>query len=83
MKTRTLLSITVLLAVFINGCEKRELLGKQQFTQIITARALGLAYLEENRLKEADAEFCKVIEIAPSITSNPSRIELRNAPQSI
>jgi tetratricopeptide (TPR) repeat protein len=65
MKTRTLVLITILLAVFINACEKREILGKQQLIQIITARTLGLAYLEENRLKEADAEFRKVIEIAP------------------
>jgi tetratricopeptide (TPR) repeat protein len=65
MNTRALVLITILLAVFINGCEKRETLGKQQLTQIITARTLGLGYLEENRLKEAETEFRKVIEIAP------------------
>ena len=32
---------------------------------IISSRTLGLAYLEENRLEEAEAEFLKLIELAP------------------
>ncbi|MDX2444570.1 MAG: FG-GAP-like repeat-containing protein [Bacteroidales bacterium] len=32
---------------------------------IITARTLGLAYLEENKLNEAKAEFLKLISLAP------------------
>ena len=32
---------------------------------IITTRTLGLAYLEENRLGEAEAEFLKLITLAP------------------
>ena len=36
-----------------------------KFENIITARTLGLAYLEENRLGEAEAEFLKLITLAP------------------
>ena len=32
---------------------------------IITERTLGLAYLEENKLDEAEAEFLKLITLAP------------------
>ncbi len=32
---------------------------------IITARTLGLAYLEENKLDKAEAEFLKLITLAP------------------
>src|SRR5881397_2262838 len=32
---------------------------------ILTARTLGLAYLEENRLEDAAAEFTKLIRLAP------------------
>ncbi|MCK4751451.1 MAG: tetratricopeptide repeat protein, partial [Bacteroidales bacterium] len=32
---------------------------------MISFRTLGLAYLEENKLEEAEAEFFKLIDIAP------------------
>ena len=32
---------------------------------LLTVRTLGLAYLEENRLEEAEAEFLRLIELAP------------------
>jgi len=32
---------------------------------VISSRTLGLAYLEENRLEEAEAEFLKLIQLAP------------------
>jgi Tfp pilus assembly protein PilF len=36
----------------------------QRAADIITTRTVGLAYLEENRLEEAEAEFLKLIELA-------------------
>jgi len=45
------------------GCEKKP--TKQKTIDMLTTRTLGLAYLEENKLKEAEAEFLKLIEIAP------------------
>ena len=39
--------------------------SKQKALDMITIRTLGLAYLEENKLEEAEAEFLKLIDIAP------------------
>ncbi len=52
-----------LLLVFA-GCER----GPDESTirELITARTLGLAYLEENRFDEAEAEFLRVIELEPT-----------------
>ena len=33
--------------------------------EIVTTRTVGLAYLEENRLDEAEAEFAKLVDLAP------------------
>ena len=37
----------------------------QRATEIISTRTVGLAYLEENRLPEAEVEFRKLIELVP------------------
>ena len=37
----------------------------QRAAEIISTRTVGLAYLEENRLPEAEAEFRKLIDLAP------------------
>ncbi len=44
------------------GCEKRP---QASSVDILTTRTLGLAYLEENRLDEAAAEFRRLTEMAP------------------
>lgn len=44
------------------GCEKRPPVSTGE---ILTTRTLGLAYLEENRLKEAEAAFTRLTELAP------------------
>ncbi len=46
------------------GCDKRAQSPADAGT-ILTARTLGLAYLDENRLDEAEAEFTKLIRLAP------------------
>jgi len=38
---------------------------EQRSIDAISARTMGLAYLEENNLEEAEAEFLKLIELAP------------------
>lgn len=38
-------------------------------TEIISAKSLGLAYLEENKLDEAEFQFLKMIELAPKDAS--------------
>lgn len=52
-------------ALLTAGCgrEPRDL--EQIATDIVSARTVGLAYLEENRLEEAEAEFAKLVDLAP------------------
>ena len=45
-----------------HGCEHRPRASAQE---LLTTRTLGLAYLEENRLDEAAAEFQRLTEMAP------------------
>ena len=52
----------VTLAFAVAACGE---VGERTMTDMLTTRTLGLAYLEENRLEEAEAEFFKLIEIAP------------------
>ncbi len=62
-----LLPMTVLfLAVAVlSGCRESPEARRQRTTAIVTARTVGLAYLEENKLAEAEAEFLKLIDLAP------------------
>ncbi|UCH61991.1 MAG: VCBS repeat-containing protein [Fidelibacterota bacterium] len=53
------------LLVLMGGCEKKVEVDPQAARQMITHRNLGLAYLEENKLKEAAAEFQILVGIAP------------------
>jgi tetratricopeptide (TPR) repeat protein len=41
---------------------------------VLTARTLGLAYLDENRLDEAEAEFKKLIRLAPDEAAGPANL---------
>lgn len=55
-----------LVSISLSGCErKKEVKEKQKSADLMTIRTLGLAYLEENNLKEAAAQFQKLIELAP------------------
>ena len=53
-------------AILATGCgrEPRDL--EQIATDIVSARTVGLAFLEENRLDEAEAEFAKLVDLAPN-----------------
>ena len=53
-----------LLLVFFSSCEKKVDLT-QKTNDIITARTVGLAYLEENLLDEAEKKFITLIQLAP------------------
>ncbi|MCH7473602.1 MAG: VCBS repeat-containing protein [Gemmatimonadetes bacterium] len=52
----------VTLAFAVAACGE---VDERTVTDMLTTRTLGLAYLEENRLEEAEAEFFKLIELAP------------------
>ncbi|MCI0693382.1 FG-GAP-like repeat-containing protein [candidate division KSB1 bacterium] len=58
--------IVTALVFFSFGCEKKQTGDKRKLTDVISARTLGLAYLEENKLNEAEAEFRKLIDLAPN-----------------
>ena len=52
--------IPVVAALLIGACGKREQTPAVAGT-ILTARTLGLAYIEENRLPEAEEQFAKLM----------------------
>jgi tetratricopeptide (TPR) repeat protein len=58
-----LLILTVMIG--IAGCKKEKKTDRETYREILTSRTLGLAYLEENKLKEAEAEFLKLTRLAP------------------
>jgi Flp pilus assembly protein TadD len=58
-----------------SGCRPRDRTSADAGT-ILTARTLGLAYLEENRLPEAEEEFEKLIRLAPKEPSGHANLGL-------
>ncbi len=65
MNWRTLLSILFLFSLLTVACDSKKTIDKQTSRDILSSRTLGLAYLEENKLNEAEAEFLKLIDLAP------------------
>ncbi|MBS0001069.1 MAG: VCBS repeat-containing protein [Cyclobacteriaceae bacterium] len=48
-----------------SGCEKEQQTDRETYREILTSRTLGLAYLEENKLAEAEESFLKLTKLAP------------------
>ncbi|NIV96532.1 tetratricopeptide repeat protein [candidate division KSB1 bacterium] len=65
MNVRYLGLIPLLGIVLTFGCESKQKQSKQKSIDLVTTKTLGLAYLEENKLNEAEEQFQKLIEIAP------------------
>ena len=59
--------LTILLAMFLafSGCKDSEAERRKKSIEMMTAQTLGLAYLEEFKLEEAEGEFLRMIELAP------------------
>ena len=55
--------IILVVALQYTGCSNEK--DKQKSLDMITARTMGLAYLEENKLPEAEAAFKQLVTIAP------------------
>lgn len=75
------LCIVASLTLLGNGCEKERVEDSQKIKEMITHRNLGLAYLEENKLSEAEAEFLQLIRVAPKAAlahANLGLVYLRN-----
>ena len=59
-------SIFILLVMsLLVSCESSEEKKRKMEVQLMSTQTLGLAYLEEMKLEEAEAEFKKFIELAP------------------
>lgn len=64
MRTRVIaLAILGLLGLSGPGCKQQNNEKAASAEEMISAKTLGLAYLEENQLEEAEAEFLKIIEM--------------------
>ncbi len=66
MKNATILFILIFFATALFSCKKTVKDEKQIALEIISAQTMGLAYLEEFKLEEAEKEFLKLIELAPN-----------------
>ena len=55
----------LLLLSLVVACESEEEKNRKMEVQLMSTQTLGLAYLEEMKLQEAETEFKKFIELAP------------------
>jgi tetratricopeptide (TPR) repeat protein len=58
-----LIGIMGLLILLAPGCKQQNKGTAQSAEKMISAKTLGLAYLEENQLEEAETEFLKIIKM--------------------
>lgn len=65
MKKSDLLLLITFLFSILTGCRNSEEKANQKSTDLITTKTLGLAYLEEFKLEEAEKEFLKFIDLSP------------------
>jgi tetratricopeptide (TPR) repeat protein len=60
-----LLLILLSTPILFYGCKLNKRSDAETAEEMITAKTLGLAYLEENKLEEAEAEFLKLVDLDP------------------
>ncbi len=74
MQVRFLFILLLVFTILLQNCgekgstsqnKKNAESGQNDSENIITTRTLGLAYLEENKLDEAESEFLKLIKLVP------------------
>ena len=65
---KNIIKILILLALLpaLHSCGNKQEKEKQKAIQILTSKSLGLGYLEEFKLDEAEKEFLKLIKLAPN-----------------
>jgi hypothetical protein len=66
MKKNYLILLTIVFISLFPGCRNSGEKSEQKSTDLITTKTLGLAYLEEFKLEEAEKEFLKFIDLAPN-----------------
>ncbi len=65
MKNSYILLLLVLFSFTTYSCKESEEDKRQKSVDLMTTQTLGLAFLEEFKLEEAEQEFLKYIELAP------------------
>jgi tetratricopeptide (TPR) repeat protein len=65
MKNYNILLLIAFCLMVLPGCRNKGDKVVQKTTDLITIKTLGLAYLEEFKLEEAEKEFLKFIDLAP------------------
>ncbi len=65
MKNINILLLFVLFSFCLFSCKSTAEDSKQKSIELMTTQTLGLAYLEEFKLDEAEKEFLKFIDLAP------------------
>lgn len=62
------IGLLILLAVtfLFNNCKQPKSKSPASAGEMITTKTLGLAYLEENQIKEAEAQFLKLVSLDPT-----------------
>lgn len=65
MKHVSIIFFVLLFLFCLSGCKNSAEKKEQKQTDLVTTRTLGLAYLEEFKLEEAEKEFLKLIKLAP------------------
>jgi len=59
------LCAAVLFALCLAGCGNKEEKNKKRAQELMTTQTLGIAYLEEFKLEEAEKEFLKYMKMSP------------------
>ena len=66
MNIRIIIILGIIITGLFQSCkEKDNIDSKEVYWEMITIRTLGLAYLEENKLAEAETEFKKLTALVP------------------
>ena len=66
MKKYNILLLLVLCPSFLFSCKETPQDSKKKSVELMTTQTMGLAYLEEFKLDEAEKEFLKFIKLAPN-----------------
>jgi tetratricopeptide (TPR) repeat protein len=66
MKKLSILLLSAIFTTFLFSCKETPKDNKQKSVELMTTQTMGLAYLEEFKLDEAEKEFLKFIKMAPN-----------------
>ena len=65
MKNLVLLTFFILVFGILQGCKESAEDRRKKSVEMMTTQTLGLAYLEEFKLEEAESQFIKLIKLSP------------------